>query len=109
MDEVDQGSKDQERRQRLLGRLDRMVESGRVTEEESDSLRTANSNEDFDEVVRHIRVRHATAGLSAAVEDGDMTAEEADRAVERLRSGEHPTGLRANLRRHRSGTRRGSS
>ena len=79
------------------------------TEEEADSLRTANSNEDFDEVVRRIRVRHVTAGLSAAVEAGDMTAEEADRVVERLRSGEHPTGLRANLRRHRAGTRRASS
>ena len=56
----------------------------------------------FDVVVGTIRARHAGAHMEAAVAEGDMSQDEADGYLERLRSGEHAKGLRARLRMHRS-------
>jgi hypothetical protein len=39
--------------------------------------------------------------MESAVGAGEMSQEEADRYLDRLRSGEHPEGLRARLRKHR--------
>ena len=46
--------------------------------------------------------------MEGAIAQGEMTQEEADGYLERLRSGEHPKGLRARLRKHRTSTQRGS-
>ncbi|HEX3393098.1 MAG TPA: hypothetical protein VHS52_01110 [Acidimicrobiales bacterium] len=93
---------------RLLARLDHMVESGRVTEDEAARLRAADGPQEIDHAVGAIRLRHAGARLDAAVADGDMSREEADGFLERLRNGEHPRGLRSDLaklrpRRHSPG------
>ncbi len=92
---------DTKSRGRLVERLDHMVEAGRVTEDEAGRLRAANGPAEFDDVVRDIRVRHATARLGAAVEDGGMSPEEADGFLGRLRNGEHPRELRGHLAKFR--------
>jgi hypothetical protein len=81
-------------RDRLLGRLDKMLEGGRVTEEEARRLRVAADSEDFDEAVREIRLRHATERLGEALDDGRITPEEAATFRERLKNGEDPRFLR---------------
>jgi hypothetical protein len=85
------------RRARLIESLDRMVVSGRVTQEDAARLRAAGDSVEFDVAVREIRVRHATPKLVAAVEVGKMTQAEADRALAGLRAGEHSSSLRARL------------
>ena len=84
-------------RDRLLRRLDRMVEAGQVTELEASQLREANSDDQFQAVVTAIRSRHASQRLAAAVEAGQMSQADADVNLERIRRGEHPKGLRAHL------------
>jgi hypothetical protein len=86
---------------RLLMRLDHMVESGRVTDDEAARLRAATGPQEIDHAVGAIRARHAGARLDAAVAGGDMSREEADGFLERLRNGEHPRGLRSHLARLR--------
>ncbi len=86
------------RRDRILGTLDRMVASGRITENEAQDLRTATDERDFNQAVRNIRVRHAGVQLDEAVADGSLTRTEADRLLDRLRTGEHGGSLRARLR-----------
>jgi len=85
-------------RERLVGRLDHMVESGRLTEAEAEKLRGATAPNEFEDGVLNIRVRHARAKLNAAVEGGHMSEEEAAAYLDRLKRGEHPRGLRAHLR-----------
>ena len=97
MDEDLEDTTDATRRPRLMRRLDSMVASGRVTDEEAARLRAASSNDEFDEAVRGIRLRHAQTRLDTAVEGGDMTREDADGFIARLGAGEHPRSLRAHL------------
>ena len=101
MDDDLESETDSRRRQRLLQRLDQMVESGRVTDQEAQRLRAAGTPGRFDETVRDIRLRHAGARLNSAVADGTMHQEEADDLLERLRNGDHSRSLRARLRRLR--------
>ncbi len=84
-------------RRRLLARVDRMVESGQVTDDEASRLRAAKTDGDFDAAVVAIRSRHAGARLAAAVDAGRMSQAEADANLERIQRGEHPRGLRAHL------------
>lgn len=90
-----------EKRDRLLERLDRMVESGRLTDAEARRLRAPARPNDFNDAVRDIRVRHAGTKLDVAVAEGSLTRVEADSFVERLGNGEHPRSLRAHLRKLR--------
>ena len=87
---------------RLLQRLDKMLETGRVRVEEAERLRSAADTEDFDEAVREIRLRHATERLDEALDDGRITPEEAATILERLRNGEDPRFLRGLRRGPRS-------
>lgn len=87
---------------RIIQQVDRMVASDRITEEEAAQLRAAKGTPAFDAAMGTIRARHAGAHMEAAVAAGDMSQDEADGYLVRLRSGEHPTGLRARLRMHRS-------
>jgi hypothetical protein len=84
-------------RGRLIERLDRMVESGQVTATEATQLRAATDEVEFENAVRAIRVRHASAKLDAAVAGGHMTRKEAEGHLARLKNGEHPESLRADL------------
>jgi hypothetical protein len=93
------------RRDRLLGSLDRMVGSGRLTETEAERLRAAAEPNEFNKAVRDIRIRHAAMKLDAAVADGSLARAEADRLLDRLRQGEHGRSLRAYLRTLRSRVR----
>lgn len=98
MDEDRENQLGPAKRERVVEGLDRMVGSGRVTAAEATQLRAAAEAGQFESAVRSIRVRHAGAQLTAAVEDGAMTPEEADAYLDRLKNGEHPKGLRAHLR-----------
>jgi hypothetical protein len=85
-------------RTRLLERLDHLVRSGQVTEEEATDLRAATNDEDYEAAVLRIRTRHARVRLDAAVEAGQMTQAEASANLEQIKEGKHPRGLRAHLR-----------
>ena len=85
-------------RKRLMERLDDMVRSGQVTEEEATDLRAAANDEDYEAAVIQVRTRHARERLDAAVEAGQMTQAEADANLQHIQKGEHPRALRAHLR-----------
>jgi hypothetical protein len=85
-------------RTRLLERLDHLVRSGQVTEEEAAELRAATNDEDYQAAVVRIRTRHARGRLDAAVEAGQMTPAQASVNLEQIKKGKHPRGLRAHLR-----------
>lgn len=85
-------------RTRLLGRLDALVKSGRVTEEEAARLRTAGEPNEFERAIREIRARHVGTRLDSAVRGGNLTRQEADSFLERVQAGEHSPSLRAHLR-----------
>jgi hypothetical protein len=89
-------------RKRLLERLDHMVRSGQVTEEEATDLRAATNDEDYDAAIVRIRTRHAKARLDAAVQAGQMTQAEANANLDEIQRGMHPRGLRAHLRKFTS-------
>jgi hypothetical protein len=108
MDETRESPTDGRAREHLVERLDKMIESARVTEQEAKRLRGAGGPSEFDDAVLDIRVRHAGTILDAAVDDGSLTVEEADGFLERLRTGEHPRALRAQLRRLRQRPRSGA-
>ena len=90
------------REERIVAQADKMLEAGRITPEEAERLRATEGTDEFERVVAAIRARHAGAHMAAAVTQGEMTQEEADASLERLRRGEHPDGLRARLRKHRA-------
>jgi hypothetical protein len=90
------------RQERILEQLDTMVASGRVTEEEAARLRATEGTSEFEAAVGAIRARHAGTHMESAVAGGDMSDEEAQSYLGRLRNGEHPEGLRARLRMHRA-------
>ncbi len=87
---------------RIVQQLTRMIDSGQVTGQEAERLRSTQGTPEFESAVLDVRVRHASERLRAAVGDGSMTQEEADHQLEQLREGEHPRGLRARLRQERS-------
>jgi hypothetical protein len=99
MDEDLDSQRDGRRRQRLLQQLDRMVDSGRVTDRQAQLLRLAETPREFDDTVRDIRVGHTSTRLNSAVADGTLPQEEAGGLLERLRNGEHSRTLQARLRR----------
>jgi polyhydroxyalkanoate synthesis regulator phasin len=105
MDETDDNRTDGRRRERLVERLDHMVDSGRMTDLEAQRLQAAGDTGEFDDVVVDIRVRHAASKLGAAVEEGRLSREEANGFLERVRNREHPRSLRAQLRSLRPGPR----
>ena len=76
---------------RILEQLDKMVSSGRMTEDEAQRLRESQGTPEFEAVMGEVRARHASVELDAAVEAGQMTRNEADQQLLRLRGGEHPT------------------
>lgn len=84
--------------QRMMERLDAMVSSGRITEEEAVRLRASEGTPAFDDVVARIRARHAQAHTDPAVAEGRMSRQEADRLLERVLAGEHSTELRRQVR-----------
>ena len=77
---------------RIIEQVDRMVASGRITEEEVGRLRAAEGSAAFEEVVAAIRARHAQVHTDAAVAEGRISQSEADgfltsRAVRRALEG----------------------
>ena len=92
--------------ERILQQLDKMVASGQVTPGEAERLRKAQGKPEFEAAVLDVRLRHAGELLDSAVRAGQMSQQEADVQLERLRKGEHPKGLRARLRMHRTPSQR---
>jgi hypothetical protein len=84
-------------RDRLLERLNAMVATGRVTEDEAAELRAARTDEELEAVTVAIRSRHAGSRMEEAVAAGLMSRAEADANLASLRRGEHPEGLRGQL------------
>ena len=82
-------------RKRLLERVGKMLQRGRITGDEAERLRWAAGSSQFDPIVGEIRGRHASARLDQAVEDGRLTREEANVLLGRLEDGEHPRFLRS--------------
>jgi len=89
---------------RIIGQLDKMVAAGRMTEQEAARLRATAGTPEFETTLAGVRTRHAAVQVDAAISAGEMSQEEADAYLDRLRSGEHPKGLRARLARHRPRT-----
>jgi polyhydroxyalkanoate synthesis regulator phasin len=89
------------KQERILEQLDKMVASGRITEEEAADIRAAEGTEEFERAVGAIQARHAGEHVGSAIEAGEMTQEEADAYLDQLRRGDHPKGLRARLTKHR--------
>ncbi|HVC71011.1 MAG TPA: hypothetical protein VNC61_12215 [Acidimicrobiales bacterium] len=89
------------RQDRILEQVDKMVTSGRITEAEAAQLRATEGTPEFDAAVGAIRARHAGSHMESAIADGEMSQEEANGYLDRLRAGEHPKGLRARLVKHR--------
>lgn len=87
----------------VLKGLDRLVRSGRMTEEEAARIRDAPDASALQEAVLAVRVRHAGGAVDAAVADGSMTSEEGTDILRRIGQGEHSHGLRALLHRFRKG------
>jgi hypothetical protein len=79
---------------RLVKRLDKLVEAGRVTPEEAARLRAATDSTEFDDAVLDVRLRHARVIVDEAVADGRVSQAEADVLRERLRNREDPSFLR---------------
>jgi hypothetical protein len=86
---------------RILEQLDKMVSSGRVTDDEAARLRTANGTDEFGQVVNEIRMRHASVHMAQSVADGHITMKESESYLEQIRHGEHPRDLRSRLGRRR--------
>lgn len=78
----------------LLRRVDKLVEAGRLTDEEAARLRAAEATGDLEDVAREIRLRHARARVSEAVREGLLTEAEARASLDRLANGEDPRFLR---------------
>ena len=78
--------------ERLLERLDKMVEAGRITNEQAERLRAAQPGE-RDDTVQEIRLNHIRAKLVGAVEEGRLTQSEADDILGRVAEGEQPRFL----------------
>ena len=91
---------------RVLAQLHKMVQAGRITEDEAARLRAAAGTSEFDRVMGEIRARHASSRLEAAVRSGEMTEDEATHHLERIEQGEHPSGLRSRLRQNRKASAR---
>ena len=89
------------KQERIISQIDKMVASGRITEEDAARLRATEGTADFDAAIADIRARHAGVHMERAINAGEMSQEEADSYLERLRNGEHPKGLRARLTKHR--------
>jgi polyhydroxyalkanoate synthesis regulator phasin len=94
--------------ERILQQLEKMVASGRITEEEAAELRSAEGTAQFERTVGTIQARHAGEQLESAIAAGEMTQDEADAYLDRLRRGDHPKGLRARLTKHRPRTHKPS-
>jgi hypothetical protein len=80
-------------RKPLLERVGKMLQTGRITEDEATRLQCAVGSSQFDAIVGEIRGRHAGARLAQAVEDGRLTREEANVLLGRVEDGEHPRFL----------------
>lgn len=73
--------------QELRARLARMVAAGRVTTEEAQRVRDAQTDDERAAAIRTIQVRHARERLATAVAAGELTAAEADAACQSLDGG----------------------
>jgi hypothetical protein len=84
--------------ERIVARLDALVASGRVTDEEAALLRAAEGTAQFDGVLAAIRARHAQVHTDDAVAADRMSPDEADALLGRVRAGEHSRELRAHIK-----------
>lgn len=78
--------------------IDRLVSSGRLTEEQAKELRQATSGEDLGQRAHAIQVQHASRALAEAVAAGKLSQAAADEYLDRLNRGENAHRVRRELR-----------
>jgi len=89
---------------RIIKQLDTMVAAGRVTEAEAAPLRETAGTPAFDAAMGAMRARHASAQMDGAIRSGELTKEEADAYLDRLRKGSTRKASGARLAKHRPRT-----
>jgi len=83
----------------ILVRVDKMLAAGRITEDDATRLRAAaETGVGLDDAVKAVRSKHVRAKVDDAIDDGRLTAEEADSVVDEVEHG-HMARLRRALRR----------
>ena len=91
---------------RVERRLDKMVEAGRVTADDAERVRTAESPDERDAAVTAIRAQHVRARIDEAVAEGRLSEQDAAGLCQQLDAGQDPQqipGLRQALRHRASG------
>jgi polyhydroxyalkanoate synthesis regulator phasin len=88
------------RHDRIVKQLDKMVARGELTDAEASQLRITEGTPAFEHAMAAVRARHAAERMAPAVAAGEMTQQEADAYLDRIRAGEHPAGLRSRLASH---------
>jgi len=63
---------------KLLRQLDRLVNAGRITTQEAERLRSAGTDQEFEDQLRYIRRRHVRGQVRAAASRGLLSQTEAD-------------------------------
>ena len=85
--------------ERLLPRLDAMVQRGRITEEEAQRVRAAGTDEERASALDVIRRRHVRERIADSVAGDEMSEAEATQMLDRVERGEDPRELRTQMRR----------
>ena len=83
---------------RMMEQLDRMVESGRITDAEAQRLRATRGTAEFAAALNEVRARHAGVHLDRDVSEGRMSADEARGYLDQVRAGDHSRQLRSEIR-----------
>ena len=83
----------------VLQRVEKMVEAGRIDDEDAARLRAAADSGGLDEAVVDVRRKHAKARVGDALAAGRLNEHEAGVILERLERGEDPRLLLRGVRR----------
>lgn len=83
--------------------LERLAESGRLTQEEAQAFMRATDRRQAEEIMNQVSARHAAEQLARASAEGRLTKREADDYLRRMRAGEHSHRLRAEIMRFSNG------
>jgi aconitase B len=87
----------------LLRRVDKMLEAGRISEDDAARLWAAAESGGLDEAIAEVRRKHVEARVLGAVESHRLSSEEATAILGRLEDGEDPRRLVRGLQSPRQG------
>lgn len=72
------------KREKVMKRLDQLIETGRLTADEAALLRSAQGDAEFDAAARQVRQRHVHEEVDAAVTANALTREEGNALANEL-------------------------